>query len=67
VILMSRGPVMRAPGLLNAGRAIATGLPSEVLTSERLSPVYRQPIEAVPHPHRPCPLVLTIDPEDGSR
>ena len=53
--------------LLNGGRAIATGLASEVLTSERLSSVYRQPIEVVPHPHRTCPLVLTIDPGDGSR
>ena len=52
--------------LLNAGQAIATGLPSEVLTSDRLSSVYRQPIKVVPHPHRKCPLVLTIDPPDRS-
>ena len=51
--------------LLNAGLAVATGPASEVLTSERLSAVYRQPIEVVPHPRRACPLVLTIDPADG--
>ncbi len=47
--------------LLSAGHAVATGRPSEVLTSERLSSVYRQPMEVVGHPHRDCPLVLTVD------
>jgi iron complex transport system ATP-binding protein len=51
--------------LLNAGRSIATGPPAEVLTSERLSAVYRQPIRVVDHPHRDCPLVLTVDHPDG--
>ena len=53
--------------LLNAGRAKAVGSPSEVLTSESLSSVYRQPMKVVAHPHRDCPLVLTVDPSDGSR
>jgi iron complex transport system ATP-binding protein len=47
--------------LLSAGRAAATGSPSEVLTSERLSSVYKQPMRVVDHPHRDCPLVLTVD------
>lgn len=50
--------------LLGAGRAIAAGPPAEVLTSERLSSVYRQPMKVVAHPHRNCPLVLTVDPPD---
>ncbi|MDH3539145.1 MAG: heme ABC transporter ATP-binding protein [Acidimicrobiia bacterium] len=53
--------------LLDASRAIATGSPAEVLTSERLSSVYRQPMEVVDHPHRDCPLVLTVDHPDASR
>jgi iron complex transport system ATP-binding protein len=44
--------------LLSAGRAIATGPPAEVLTSKRLSSVYRQPMEVIAHPHRDCPLVV---------
>ena len=47
--------------LLSAGRAVARGTPAEVLTSERLSSVYRQPVKVVDHPHRDCPLVLTVD------
>lgn len=44
--------------LISAGRAIATGPPEDVLTSERLSSVYGQPMEVVAHPHRDCPLVV---------
>ena len=47
--------------LLSAGQAAATGTPSEVLTSERLSSAYKQPMRVVDHPHRDCPLVLTVD------
>lgn len=47
--------------LLNEGRSIASGPPSVVLTGERLSSVYRQPMTVVDHPHRDCPLVLTVD------
>ncbi|MBT8164907.1 MAG: heme ABC transporter ATP-binding protein [Acidimicrobiia bacterium] len=47
--------------LLSDGQAAAIGTPSEVLTSERLSTVYRQPMRVVDHPHRDCPLVLTVD------
>ncbi len=53
--------------LLNASAAIATGTPSEVLTSESLTSVYRQPMKVVTHPHRDCPLVLTVDSPDRSR
>lgn len=53
--------------LLNAGRAVAVGPPSEVLTSESLSSVYRQPMKVVAHPHRDCPLVLTVDPSGRPR
>jgi iron complex transport system ATP-binding protein len=53
--------------LLDEGRTVALGSPSEVLTSDSLSSVYRQPMQVVAHPHRNCPLVLTIDPGEGSR
>ena len=53
--------------LLDQGRTIAAGFPSEVLTSETLSSVYRQPMRVIPHPHRNCPLVLTVDDADRSR
>jgi iron complex transport system ATP-binding protein len=51
--------------LLSAGQGIATGSPSEVLTGERLTSVYRQPMTVVDHPHRDCPLVLTVDHPNG--
>jgi len=51
--------------LLNAGKGVATGTPSEVFTGERLSSVYRQPMTVIDHPHRDCPLVLTVDHPDG--
>jgi iron complex transport system ATP-binding protein len=47
--------------LLDASREVATGTPAEVLTSERLTAIYGQPMEVVDHPHRSCPLVLTVD------
>ncbi len=47
--------------LLDAGRAVASGTPTEVLTGERLSAIYRQPMQIMQHPHRDCPLVLTVD------
>lgn len=52
--------------LLDRGGAVASGTPSEVLTGERLSAVYRQPMRIMPHPHRDCPLVLTVDPTGTS-
>ena len=54
--------------LLSAGQAASPpGFRLEVLTSERLSSVYRQPMRVVDHPHRSCPLVLTIGTGEGSR
>lgn len=50
--------------LLDRSREVATGRPSDVLTSERLTSVYRQPMKVIDHPHRDCPLVLTVDPRD---
>ena len=50
--------------LLDHGAAAAVGTPAEVLTGERLSAVYRQPMQIMPHPYRNCPLVLTIDSAD---
>jgi iron complex transport system ATP-binding protein len=50
--------------LLDNGRAVASGIPTEVLTGERLSVVYRQPMQIMPHPYRDCPLVLTVDSSD---
>lgn len=52
--------------LLDSGRAVAVGRPFEVLKSDRLSAVYRQPMHVISHPHRDCPLVLTVDAIDGS-
>ena len=51
--------------LLSEGRSIASGPPAEVLSGERLSSVYRQPMTVVDHPHRDCPLVLTVDHPNG--
>jgi iron complex transport system ATP-binding protein len=50
--------------LLDGGRAVASGASAEVLTGERLSAIYRQPMQVVSHPHRDCPLVLTVDSTD---
>lgn len=44
--------------LLDGGRIQAVGKPSEVLTSERLSNVYRMPVQVVTHPQYGSPLVL---------
>lgn len=47
--------------VVDRGRVRAHGDPSEVLTSELLSEVYRQPMRVIDHPHRDCPLVLVVD------
>jgi iron complex transport system ATP-binding protein len=46
--------------LLDSGRAVAFGSPREVLTGELLSEVYRHPMQAIDHPLRDCPLILTV-------
>ena len=47
--------------VMAAGRLAAVGPPSVVLTAELLSAVYGYPLDVVPHPRRPCPLVLAAD------
>lgn len=44
--------------LIADGRVQAVGTPREVLTSERLSPVYHVPVQVVTHPQYGSPLVL---------
>ncbi|MEX0825394.1 MAG: hypothetical protein WD184_01350 [Acidimicrobiia bacterium] len=44
--------------VLSQGTVVADGPPSEVLTSDLLTGVYRHPMTVVPHPLRPGPLVL---------
>ena len=44
--------------VLAAGRLAAVGPPGHVLTAALLTMVYGHPLEVVPHPNRPCPLVL---------
>jgi len=46
--------------LLDRGRIAASGSPDIVLEAKLLSDVYRQPVNVVRHPHRGCPLVLTL-------
>ena len=43
---------------LNRGRVVASGTPSEVLTTGLLGDIYGHPMVVVPHPFRDCPLVL---------
>ncbi|MDH3517828.1 MAG: heme ABC transporter ATP-binding protein [Acidimicrobiia bacterium] len=47
--------------LLDRGRTVASGAPGDVLTASGLSAVYGQPMTVIPHPHRDCLLVLTLD------
>lgn len=46
--------------LLDDGRVAATGTPDEVLTSARLSAVYRHPVEALRHPGTGAAIVLPV-------
>lgn len=46
--------------LLDRGRTVALGSPGQVLEAETLTSVYQQPMRVVPHPHRDCPLVLSV-------
>ncbi len=45
--------------LLDSGVAAALGTPREVLTADRLSAAYAEPMAVIDHPFRDCPLVLT--------
>lgn len=44
--------------LLSGGRVIASGIPSDVLTAERIEEVYGQPVDVFPHPVTGVPLVV---------
>lgn len=46
--------------LLNDGKVVATGRPDEVLTAERVSAVYRYPVEIMRHPSDNSVIVLPI-------
>jgi len=46
--------------LLDDGRVSATGTPDDVLTSERLSAVYRHPVEVLRHPATGAAIVLPV-------
>ncbi|GAB3598220.1 heme ABC transporter ATP-binding protein [Microbacterium tumbae] len=44
--------------LLAGGRVVASGIPHEVLTAERIEAVYGQPVDVFPHPVTGVPLVV---------
>lgn len=46
--------------LLQQGRLVTTGSPAEVLTAERITEVYRYPVEVVAHPTSGALVVLPI-------
>ncbi|MET9218072.1 heme ABC transporter ATP-binding protein [Streptomyces sp. NPDC088197] len=46
--------------VLSSGRVTANGSPAAVLTAERLSAVYRHPVEVLPHPRSGTPLILPL-------
>ncbi|MYR30307.1 MULTISPECIES: heme ABC transporter ATP-binding protein [unclassified Streptomyces] len=46
--------------VLHDGRVTADGPPTEVLSADLLSEVYRQPVEVIPHPATGDPLVLPV-------
>ncbi|GLW54499.1 hypothetical protein [Kitasatospora phosalacinea] len=44
--------------LLDAGRTVATGPTCDVLDADRLTRVYRHPVEVLAHPRGGAPIVL---------
>lgn len=46
--------------LLQQGRLVTTGSPAEVLTAERITEVYRYPVEVVTHPTSGALVILPI-------
>ena len=46
--------------LLSSGRIVAQGSPREVLTVERISDVYAQPVEVITHPQTGATIILPV-------
>lgn len=46
--------------LLQAGRLVTTGSPADVLTAERVTAVYRHPVEVIRHPTTGALIVLPV-------
>jgi len=46
--------------LLRAGRIVASGTPSEVLTAQRVSEVYEHPVEIIAHPRTGRPVIVPV-------
>ncbi|GAB3125333.1 heme ABC transporter ATP-binding protein [Glaciibacter psychrotolerans] len=46
--------------LLERGRVVASGTPGDVLTAERVSAVYRHPVEVIRHPLTDVPIILPV-------
>ena len=46
--------------MLSGGRLVASGTPDAVLTAERISAVYDQPVEVIAHPRTGAPLILPL-------
>lgn len=46
--------------LLERGQVVATGTPVDVLTAERISAVYRHPVEVLMHPTTGTPIILPV-------
>ncbi|WP_082467901.1 heme ABC transporter ATP-binding protein [Leifsonia sp. Leaf264] len=46
--------------LLAGGRLVASGSPDAVLTAERITEVYGQAVEVIPHPRTGAPLILPL-------
>jgi iron complex transport system ATP-binding protein len=46
--------------LLSAGRIVAQGTPQDVLTVERISEVYAQPVEVITHPVSGATIILPV-------
>jgi len=50
--------------ILSTGQITAQGSPSQVLTADRLTSIYRVPVHVIPHPDYGTPLILP-DGRDG--
>jgi len=44
--------------ILTGGKITAQGSPSQVLTEDRLTSIYRVPVHVIPHPDYGTPLIL---------